>query len=112
MNAEFIIPISFFAAIVAVVYLALRRKERVALIEKGLSANIFETRKNIPAALKWGMLLVGIGVGIIIGRILAEFTSMGEEEAFFSMIFLFGGLSLICYHFIAKKMEHKDRLNP
>jgi len=108
MNAEFLIPLSFFAAVVIVVYLIIRRKERIALIEKGQSASLFDTKKNVPSELKWGMLFIGIGVGILVGRILIETTNMGDEESFFSMVFLFGGLSLVLYHFIANKLEKKD----
>jgi len=98
----------FFATIIAIVYLIMRRKERMSLIEKGQSATIFETRKNVPQALKWGMLLIGIGVGILIGRILALYTAMGEEESFFSMVFLCGGISLVLFHFIAGNIEKKN----
>lgn len=107
-NGEILIPIAFFATIVIVVYLVLRRKERMNLIEKGQPATIFETRKNMSQSLKWGMLLIGIGVGILIGRILSLYTAMGEEESFFSMVFLCGGISLVLYHFIAHTMEKKD----
>lgn len=107
-NGEIFIPITFFASIVLIVYLILRRKERISLIEKGQSATIFETRKNVPQALKWGMLLIGIGVGIVIGRILTLYTAMGEEESFFSMVFLCGGISLVLFHFIARRFEKKD----
>jgi len=97
--------------VVLVFYLFIRRKERLALLEKGQSASIFESRKKVPVDLKWGMLFVGIGIGILIGRILIELTSMGEEESFFSMVFLFGGLSLVIYHFIAGRLEKKNREN-
>lgn len=107
-NGEILIPIAFFGTIVLIVYLILRRKERAVLIEKGISATIFETRKNVPQALKWGMLLIGIGLGILIGRLLSLFTAMGEEEAFFSMVFLCGGISLVLFHFIARNLEKKD----
>jgi|WetSurMetagenome_2_1015567.scaffolds.fasta_scaffold150897_2 hypothetical protein len=112
MNTEFLIPISLFAMVFGIVYLAIRMKERKALIEKGLSAEILDSHKRsvVPSSLKWGMLAVGVGLGILIGRILAAYTCLGEEESFFSMIFLFGGFSLILYHFIARKMERDDQL--
>jgi len=109
MAGEIFIPIAFFASIVLIVYLVIRRKERMAILEKGLSAEIFEKRKQASETLKWGMLLIGIGAGIIIGRILDQATSMGEEASFFSMVFLCGGISLVWYHFLAKKMSSKDR---
>ena len=108
MQGEVVITITFFAAIIVAIYLFLRRKEHLALIEKGQSVNIFETKKNTPSVLKWGMLFIGVGVGILIGRILTLYTAMGEEESFFSMVFLWGGIALVIYHFIARNMNKKD----
>jgi hypothetical protein len=104
MTTEFVIPIAFFAMVFGIVYLFVRNKERLALVQKGADATIFESSKQ-PSSLKWGMLLVGIGTGILIGKILAIYTTLEEEPAFFSMIFLFGGAGLIIYHLIAKKFE-------
>lgn len=107
MNAEILIPISLFAMVLGIVYLAIRRKERMALIEKGLSPDSYEGPKRTPSTLKWGMVLLGVGVGILIGRILAEYTVLGEAESFFSMVFLCGGLSLLVYYFIEKGIVKK-----
>jgi hypothetical protein len=104
MSTEFLIPIAFFAMVYGIVYLLVRRKERVALIEKGADASIFESSKQ-PSSLKWGLLLVGTGTGILLGKILAVYTTLQEEPAFFSMICLFGGIGLIIYHLIANKFE-------
>jgi hypothetical protein len=107
MNAEVLIPISLFAMVFGIVYLAIRRKERMALIEKGLSADVLEAHRRSPSSLKWGLVFLGVGIGILVGRILAEYTTLGEEESFFSMVFLFGGLSLLVFYFIEKSMEKK-----
>lgn len=107
MNAEVLIPISMFAMVFGIVYLAIRRKERMALIEKGLSADVLEAHRRSPSSLKWGLVFLGVGIGILVGRILAEYTTLGEEESFFSMVFLFGGLSLLVFYFIEKSMEKK-----
>ena len=109
MNTEFLIPIAFFAMVFGIVYLFVRRKERVALIEKGADASIFESSKNQPSSLKWGLLLVGIGAGILLGKVLAVYTTLDEEPAFFSMICLFGGIGLIIYHLIANRFEGPAR---
>ena len=65
---------------------------------------------RIPSTLKWGIVFLGVGIGILIGRILAEYTMLGEEESFFSMVFLFGGLSLLIFYFLEKKLEKKRTL--
>jgi hypothetical protein len=96
-----------FGAIVAIVYLGIRKKERMAMMEKGVDASVFFTPKkgNAPS-LKYGLLLIGIALGILIGNIIAatEAFMYEKEAAYFSMIFLFGGLALVIYYFMAKKM--------
>jgi len=105
MTTEFLIPIAFFAMVYGIIYLFVRKKERLALIAQGADATIFESSKGQPSSLKWGLLLVGIGTGILLGKVLAVYTTLDEEPAFFSMICLFGGIGLIIYHLIANKFE-------
>jgi len=107
MSTEFLIPMSLFAMIFGIVYIIVRRKERLTMIEKGADPSLFERGKS-PASLKWGMLFVGIGVGILLGKIFAAYSCLGEEASMFSMICLFGGLSLVIYHFVERSMEKKD----
>jgi hypothetical protein len=108
MSTEFLIPVSLFAMIFGIVYIIVRRKERLAMIEKGADPSLFERGSKSPASLKWGMLFVGIGVGILLGKIFAAYSCLGEEASMFSMICLFGGLSLVIYHFVERSMEKKD----
>lgn len=103
-HSEILIPVSFFAMIYGIVYLLVRRKERMALIQKGMNATIFETSAK-PSSLKWGLLLVGIGTGIILGKILSLYTYLEEEPATFAMICLLGGVGLIIYHLIARRFD-------
>ncbi len=105
---SYLVPIAFFAMVFGIVYLAIRRKERALLIQKGLDASAFETKKNGISNLKWGLLFLGIGVGILLGRVFAANTCLGEEASYFSMICLSGGLSLVIYHIIARNMDKKD----
>ncbi len=108
MKPEILIPISFFLMIYGIVYIAIRRKERLALIAKGADASLFQSKKHVPSELKWGMLLLGVGTGLLFGRIFAAYSCLGEEASYFSMICLFGGLSLVIYHFLARAMEKKS----
>jgi hypothetical protein len=111
MGPEIFVPISFFATIVLIVYIyySNRNKERMALIEKGQDAGIFKS-KNRPVYLltfKLGFFLIGLGIGLLIGNILAASTRLEEEVAYFSMILLFGGISLIIYHLLEKRIIQK-----
>lgn len=114
MNSEFLVPIAFFALVYGIFHLYVRRKERLALIEKGTDASIFYSNKRSDPSLKYGLLLIGVAVGMIIGNAFAMSSLFADEEvAYFSMVFLFGGLSLVIYYFInrrnlAQEQEKKE----
>ena len=112
MEAGILVPIAFFAMVFGIVYLVIRKKERMLLIQRGADASAFESKKrNETSNLKWGLLFLGIGIGILLGRLFASYTCLGEEASYFSLICLFGGLSLVIYHFIARNIE-KQNLPP
>lgn len=96
-----------FGFIFAIIYLGVRRKERMALLEKGVDASYFISKKANSTTLKFGMLFVGVATGILLGNILDVATPLQEEVSYFSMIFLFGGMALIVNYFIEKK-ENKE----
>lgn len=89
----------------AVIYLFIRRSERLALLAKGVDASIFLNPRPEQGvtALKFGLLFMGVALGIFLGGILHDVMGiMQEEAAYFSMIFLFGGTALVISHFIEK----------
>jgi hypothetical protein len=43
---------------------------------------------------------MGIGIGIIAGSILDSFNIMSDGPGYVSMVFLFGGLSLVLFYLI------------
>ncbi len=100
---DIFVPISIFGMVLGIVYLFIRKRERLALIEKGVDASIFMTKKQTNATLKWGLFLIGLGVGLLIAEILVKSTSMTPEAAYFSMIFLFGGIALLVSYFLERK---------
>lgn len=111
-NNEILIPITFFLSLFGVlyVYFNTRHKERMSMIEKGADASLFQSKKGYSnASMRFGMFLIGIALGILMGNILTETTSLQEEVAYFSMIFLFGGMSLVSYYmFIERKKVGND----
>jgi hypothetical protein len=106
--------IAFFATVFGILYVfyTTRNKERMALIEKGADASLFNTGKGEVKRFNWswskftlkvGMLSMGIAIGILAGAILANFGIFNEDVTFSSMIFFFGGLSLILFYVIDRK---------
>jgi hypothetical protein len=106
-SEEVIVPIAVFSVVPVIIYLVHRHRERKALIEKGLDLSIFEGEKkcSILTNLKYGILSIGLAVGILLGNILDEYTHMSDEVAYFSMLFLFGGISLLLFYSIAQKQK-------
>lgn len=105
--------ISGFLVIFGIFYLhySTRNKERLALIEKGADANIFvRTKKDGESAPVWkifllnfGLLLVGVGLGIILGFSLQhQFNNDGA--AITASVFLMSGISLIVGFFLTRKL--------
>ncbi len=99
------------AVIIALSYFKSRRIERTALIAAGKDASIFEQFNGKPKhylSLKYGMFLVGLAVGVVLGGVLEANTNMPEEMCYLSMILLFGGLSLILFYVIQKNQKEPD----
>jgi len=112
MAEAILIPLIVFSSIFGIFYvwISTRNKERMAMIEKGADASLFATKKKsfTNITLKIGMLAVGIGTGILVGSILSKYTALGEEVAFPSMIFLFGGLFLVGNAYLEKNNKTEE----
>ncbi len=94
----------------AVIYLLVRRKERMALLEKGVDASVWlAPAKTSIQGVRFGLLFIGVAIGILLGATLVETTSLNEEAAYFSMVFLFGGIGLVITHFIERKEIAKEK---
>lgn len=96
---EVIIPIAFFGVIFGIFYLYIssRNKERLALIEKGADASIFNIGKRGSSwkviVINLAFLLMGIGLGTFIGSIIDEYSSLGDG-AIAAVIFFMAGVGL------------------
>ena len=94
-----------FLAIYGTIVIILQHKQRKWLIQKGADPSIFQTPKgNKATSLRYGLLLIGIALGILLGNILSVSTTLLQEAAYFSMVFLFGGLALVISFFLEKRM--------
>jgi len=49
--------------------------------------------------------LVGLAIGFIVGDVLAVAGTVTDWVAYISMIFLFGGVSLLVFYLIARKIS-------
>jgi uncharacterized membrane protein YiaA len=103
------IPIAFFIMLFGIVYVVItsRNRERMLLIEKGADPKLFESVKKTSTGgvLKWGLLMVGVGLGIFLATLLVD-AGMNEPASYFAMICIFGGLGLLVAYKIDQKNNH------
>ncbi len=108
MQPDVIVPvvgaISFFGSLgfIMYIYLKSRNKERLALIEAGQDASIFKSDRDLRSSLKWGILLVAIGVAMFLGHFVETYTAMEDGAGYAPLIFIFGGAALIYYYRLSK----------
>jgi len=82
--------------------------ERMAIIDKGLSPDLFKKERNSSSTLRASFLLIGAGLGLLIGYSLDRAFDM-EEVAYFSMILIFGGLGLGLAYLIQEKKSANNK---
>ena len=106
--AEVLIPILVPLGAMALAFglFYLRNRENMSMIEKGMNPKEFANRQAPYRNLKWGLLLVGAGIGLFLAYVLHTYVLKIDDEnpvMYFSMIGIFGGLGLILSYRIEKK---------
>lgn len=102
-----LVPLSSFALIFGIVYL--HKKENLAMIEKGMNPKNVKDRPAPYKNLKWGLLLVGSGLGLFLAFLLDEYVLPyrdyhDDSRAFiyFALLAIGGGLGLIRSYSVEK----------
>jgi hypothetical protein len=101
-----IISLGFFAMIFGIVYLY--KRERMAMIERGMDPRRYKPQSAPYQTLKWGLLLIGAGLGLFLAYTLDRTVFSRTEDdnvaIYFALIAIFGGLGL----FASFRMEKKE----
>ena len=112
-NAEVLIPIfislGFFAMVFGIVYM--QKRENLAMVEKGMDPKKY--RPKAYTSLKYGLLLVGAGIGLALAYFITQYLLHDDEDPalWFAFIAIGGGLGLINSYKIEKK-ELLDKKEP
>ncbi|PWK28780.1 hypothetical protein LV89_00332 [Arcicella aurantiaca] len=86
--------------------------ERMAMIAKGITPpQKMSNPVNPSHSLRWGFILIGFGVGLLMGSVLEALTHIDDDVAHFSMIFIFGGLGLLASYFYQMHLDKKNQAN-
>ncbi|HCM78051.1 MAG TPA: hypothetical protein DIS90_16830 [Cytophagales bacterium] len=101
--------IGLVGAFIMVVYLRkFQNMERMAIIDKGLDPTLFKMERSTSGALRAALLLMGAGLGLLMGYWLDSSFDM-QEVAYFSMIFIFGGLGLGLSYLIEESKNKENK---
>ena len=114
--AGILVPVALFALIFGIVYLA--KRERMAMIERGMDPRRYKPQSVPFQNLKWGLLLIGSGVGLFLAYLLDntafknlhnDFDNDSNVAIYFALIAIFGGLGLFLSYVIEKKEADKHK---
>jgi uncharacterized membrane protein len=104
--SDVLIPAIIFTAIVAIVKIAADAGTRNRLINKGIVdekvKHLFATSAQLQrlSSLKWGLVLIGIGLALLIGQLAEEYMS---DQSTFGLMFIFAGIAFFIYYGVARK---------
>jgi hypothetical protein len=110
MLTGIIISLGFFGMIFGIIYL--NKREKMAMIERGMDPRRYKPQSAHFQNLKWGLLLIGAGLGLFFAYILDRTVfSHSEDEnvaIYFALIAIFGGLGLFMSYYMEKKENDKE----
>src|SRR5215203_6613800 len=119
MLVAILIPLGFFTMVFGIVYMF--KRENLAMIEKGMNPKNQPDRPVPYKNLKWGLLLVGAGLGLLIAffldqYILPETPHNGDDPRafiYFALLAIGGGLGLIRSYSVEKAelLNKRDRID-
>lgn len=108
ITRDLFVSLATFASIFGIIYVFLitRHREHMSMLEKGIDPSIFRSKGKGPSmTLKFGMLCIGISIGILLGNVLYNKDILDKAVAYLSMTFLSGGISLVLNFLVDRKLK-------
>jgi uncharacterized membrane protein len=107
LNDVFIVGIIFFTCLGIIKVLSDNRL-RSKLIEKGHvdeSIKALYSRQNVLSSLKWGFVLVGLGLALLLSQLLPVDV---REEVIVGSMFLLAGVGLLSFYYLSNRIMKKE----
>jgi len=108
MAETILVVLIIFSSIFGIIFtfLTTRNRERLALIENGADAKLFNSGKKYSFGqfiLSISLLSIGVGLGILVGELLGK-SGLNQDVSFPASIFIFGGIGLMVSFFLNRKL--------
>ena len=102
---EILIPLSFFAATSFVIVKLLEHRQRMRMIDKGVTKVEFtDTRDRSLNSLKYGMVIIALGFAILIAQIMERFfRGLFDAEIALALVPIFIGIALIVFAMMERR---------
>ena len=103
---EFISPIAvlgiIFGSVITIIKIRTEAKLKNRLIDKGVDAELVRTlllqrKESQIGALKWGLVMVGVGIALAIGTI------VGSEQITAALMLVFGGFGFVFFYMLSEQ---------
>jgi len=110
MNDAIQMAVAFFS-IVAITKIISDNIVRKRLIDKGMVDEKIKflydgsPRAKALSNLKWGIVLIGIGVAAVLGRIGPDYFT---REGALGLMFIFAGIGFLVYYFLLSRLVGKE----
>jgi hypothetical protein len=107
--AGIVISLGFFAMLFGIIYLY--KRERMAMIERGMDPRRYKQQSAPYETLKGGLLFIGAGLGLLLAFILDDTIFRNSDDStaiYFALISIFGGCGLFLSYLIEKRNNDKE----
>ncbi len=110
--SEILVPLIVFSATFGMFYVGItaRHRERMAMIEKGLASAEPGAEPGLYKSLKYGMLAIGFGLGLLLGYLFQTYAMVNADDnplPYFVMVTICCGIALVSHHFIVRNRLRK-----
>lgn len=110
--SEVLVPLIVFSAAFGMFYIwvTARHRQRMAMIEKGLATAEPASEVDRFSSLKFGLLGIGVGFGLLLGYLFQTYAMVNGEDnplPYFVMVAICGGAALVGHHMIVLRSRGK-----
>jgi hypothetical protein len=111
MEAAFVLGV-IFAFIVVIVMVEAKRKERMFLLKQGKDPSLAGSKETILSSityLKWGIIIISVGAGALLGSMLRNIKGVGNDSVFISCLMICSGIGIVVSYLVTRQAAPSDK---
>ena len=105
MEAAFVLGV-IFSFIVILVWLDAKKKERMFLLKLGKDPNLADSKDGMFSStdyLKWGIIIISVGVGTLLGAM------SPNNTLFIAYLMICSGVGIVVSFLVSRRVSQDDR---